>query len=186
MKNPSNPTSLLWVNSSTADVRDLSKLRREVMRKVALRRKLEPKYPHPNSRQLPLFLHDDGISQCIASSEQVHTVPEAEPHGQDGKDGNVGNVKSETSSPSMAEPDNHHLQLSATQTSMLAFTHPSKLTKCHLRFLDLSLLASLEVGQFTEQRLRECRESLSHSLGLKNLSYCHYVPFQYYNSILVR
>jgi hypothetical protein len=60
------------------------------------------------------------------------------------------------------------------------------LTKCNLDFLDLSLLASLEVGRYTGQRLLESPRNMSHFLGGKNWSYWGYVPFHYNQSVLVR
>jgi hypothetical protein len=60
------------------------------------------------------------------------------------------------------------------------------LKKCNLAFLDLSLLASLEVGRNTGQKLLENRQNISHFLKGKNWSYFQFVPFYYDQYDLIR
>src|ERR1700753_2926520 len=63
----SSSTSLLWISSTTSIApSDRSRIRREVMQKVALRRKKEPRRPHPNRRQIPTFLPKDDLDKTTA------------------------------------------------------------------------------------------------------------------------
>lgn len=64
--------------------------------------------------------------------------------------------------------------------------YPSMILKCNLDFVDLSSLASFEVGRYTGQRLIERPGSITHFLGGTTWSYCRYVPFYYAQSDLVR
>jgi hypothetical protein len=177
----SNSTELLWISSSCSDTpSDRSKLRREVMQKVALRRRKEPKRHHPNSRQLPVFITNDGLAESTASQKYNRKYDQAEIIDKDSC------LKPVELGSDIVYSDDIHPQTTLTQLLVFPCTSPSMLSKCNLDFLDLSLLASCEVGRYTGQRLLESPRSISHFLGGKNWSYCRYVPFHYSQSVLVR
>lgn len=150
------------------------------MQKVALRRKKEPKQRHPNSRQLPLFITNDVRSESTAQPGVVQNRNEAESSKEH------GSLPVRGSNSDTVEVHYFHSQANRTPLQGITTTYPSMLIKCQLGFLDLSLLASLEVGRYTGRKLLEHPQNLSHFLGGKNWSYCHYVPFQYQNSFLIR
>lgn len=165
----SSSTSLLWIEPYTSDApSNQSRQRREVMKKVASRRKEMHQRCHPNRRQLPIFVHnqDPGGS----SARQLHKL-------------NPNNAMI------LARDSNlhaQHLQTSLTQLQVASVICPPMLAKCELDFLELSSLAALEVGRFTGQRVLESPRSIAHFLGGKNWSYCRYVPSYYAESVLVR
>ena len=136
------------------------------MQTVALRRKQQPKHRHPNSRQLPRFAPD--LEQGAEAVEKASSI------------------QFQNTDLDFVQSDEFPSEPSLTDLRVFTITYPSMLTKSNLNFLDLSLLASLEVGRYTGQRLLENPQNLSHFLGGKNWSYCRYVPFYYNDSALVR
>jgi hypothetical protein len=170
-------TDLVWISSSTSGaLTDRSKVRRETMRQVALRRKAAPKQHHPNARQLPVFISStpekDTASKSSSSPPQepefLHRGGRIRPLGPD-FDINA------YCSPTTLMP-----------SLVSAGTYPTMLARCNLDCLDLSLLASLEVGRYTGQRLLESPRNLSHFLQGKNWSYFHHVPLYYGESVIIR
>lgn len=161
--------SLLWINPTTSTVPpDRAKIRREVMQKVAQKRKSGPKHRHPNSRQIPVFIvASDDASDSAIDQEQTQRSKAAK-------------------KPEMARFDEVCLQSGLTDMRAPAPAYPTILAKSNLRFLDLSLLASIGVGRYTGQRLFEAPQSISHFFEGKNWSYFHYVPLHYDQSVLIR
>lgn len=139
------------------------------MQKVALRRKREPKQHHPNSRQLPVFVRDDDAGESSGSQFLDRG----------------SRIQSENPDSAAVESDELRSQTSLTHLRVAA-VHPPMLVKSNLDFVELSSLASLEVGRYTGQRLIERSRSIAHFLGGTTWSYCRYVPFHYAQSVLVR
>lgn len=137
------------------------------MKKVALRRKEQPRQPHPNGRQLPIFLANLEISNDTLGPES------------DGDNSNTHIVDAECDNRYQFETGINHLKI-------LGITYPSIMTECNLCFLDLSLLASLDVGRYTGQRLLENPHNLPNFLGGSNWSYSSYIPSLYEHSVLIR
>jgi hypothetical protein len=166
----STSSELFWINSFTPNTpSDGSKHRREVMQKVALRRKGKSRQHHPNSRQLPVFIRGDDASK--SSKDKLFD--------------RYSHIQSENPCPAAVEPDELHLQTSLTQLRVAAM-HPSMLVRSNLDFADLSSLASLHVGRYTGQRLIERPRSIAHFLGGTSWSYCRYLSFYYAQSVLLR
>jgi hypothetical protein len=154
----STSSDLFWIETSTANASsDWSKRRRQVLQKVALKRRREPKQHHPNSRQLPVFIRDDDAgksseSQCFDKGRHV---------------------QSENPDSTAIKPDVLPSHTSLTQLRVAAM-HPPMLVQSNLDFVDLSSLASLEVGRYTGQRLIErpeasrisCEERLGHIVAM--------------------
>lgn len=164
------PVQLLWISPSTSKGRSSrSKLRRDVMQKVAIRRKQGPKRSHPNSRQLPVFLTSEGHAKTSLNGEieqevsKIRNFVGSEPQGPYGT----------------GHTDEMHLRI-------LPLIYPTMLVKCGLDFSDLSLLSSLEVGRYTGQRLLERPQNMVAFLGGKNWSYCQYMPALYSQSVLIQ
>ncbi|KKO98289.1 hypothetical protein THAR02_09612 [Trichoderma harzianum] len=144
-------TNLLWINPTTSTVPfDRAKIRRQVMQKVAQKRKRQPKHRHPNSRQIPVFIADEDFTGSATDRKQTETVDV-------------------TRIPAITSP-----------------AYPIMLAKTNLRFLDLSLLASVGVGRYTGQRLLENPQSIIHFFEGKNWSYFRYIPLHYDQSVLIR
>lgn len=166
-------TDLFWVESCTSDApSDTSKWlkrRRQVMQRVASRREKTLRQPHPNRRQLPVFVGD---RSAIASSESQSIDQGTCPR--------LG-----TLDPATAEFEKPHSLESLTHIRVAA-VYPSILVQANLDFTDLSSLASIEVGRYTGQRLVEWPRGITHFLRGTTWSYCHYVPFYYSQSALIR
>lgn len=177
----SKASDLIWIDSCTpGEPSDRSRNRRDVMRKVALRRKRGPNRPHPNSRQLPVFVQDDECN-CIPGS-QLQTVKPNRTRNFD-----YGSLlQSVASIPDDDEPPDSRSWAGLRQTRSPAI--PSQLVPagCSLEFADFSLLASPIVGRYTGQRLLENPKNLRYFLGGKNWSYCTYITSSSNQSDLVR
>lgn len=165
----STSPDLIWIGSSTTNSPyDRSKQRREVMQRIALRRKREPAKRHPNSRQLPLFIHHDDVG------------------GSRNQSTDVGNRLSPGNSDSTSTGSNDMISQPSLPRMGVAALYPSVLVKTNLDVVDLSSLASFEVGRYTGQRLMERPGSIKYFLGGSTWSYCRYIPFYYAQSALVR
>ena len=164
-----------WINSCASDTpSDRAMLKKCVMQKVALRRKVLPKKPHPNSRQLPVFLLNAGPAN------------ENENPMDDNGHNHIEGIQWQPSNSDVIESDDRYTPTHPKLSPALGTTCPPMLAKCNLDFLDLSILASHEVGRFTGPKLLETPQMLPHFLGRKTWSYCHYVPHYYSQSILIR
>jgi hypothetical protein len=163
------PTKFQWISSTSSAPFHQVKHRREVMQKLGLRRKEQPQHlRHPNGRQLPLFIANAKV--------RLDQMPQLAPLG-------VGNPpKPDSDSPSNDVPS----QPSLLNAIYLKPKNSSISEQTNLDFLGLSLLASLEVGRYTGQRLLENPQNLSFFLGGKNWSYCQYIPTHYGHSALIR
>jgi hypothetical protein len=152
-------SNLLWLDSSTSKApSDSSKQRREVMQKVALRRKREPKQRHPNSTQLPVFVHNDASGSS------------------GGRLGDQGS-SSQSGNPEPASFDSSDLELPQRLTPFGdGAMHPSVFVESNLDFVDLASLASLEVGRYMGQGILINPRSIACFLGGTTWSYCRYVP----------
>jgi hypothetical protein len=174
MNNPFSP-NFQWINSCASDPpSDRAMLKKRVMQKVALRRKLLPKKPHPNSRQFPVFLLDGG------------PVKENQPPEDDKGHKYVEGIRCQRSNSDAIESDDRYPPNNLNPSPALGTTCPPMLVKCNMDFLDLSILASHDVGRFTGPKLLETPQKLPHFLGRKTWSYCHYVPLYYSQSVLIR
>jgi hypothetical protein len=140
---------------------------------------MEPKKPHPNRRQLPVFISKDNSSETPTSQNDKNY------HSAEILDEN-SRLPSESSNNDLIESNKFHVQTGLTLSRALGSTCPPTLAKCNLDFRDLSLLASHEVGRYTGQKLLECPQSISNFLGRKTWSYCHYVPLHYSQCVLIR
>ncbi|KAL6805119.1 hypothetical protein J3E68DRAFT_387676 [Trichoderma sp. SZMC 28012] len=161
-------TNLLWINPTTSTVPfDRAKIRREVMQKVAQKRKRQPKHQHPNSRQIPVFIADEDFSGSATDRRQTETVDV-------------------TRIPAITSYDDVCLRADVAYLHTVSPAYPIMLAKTNLRFLDLSLLASVGVGRYTGQRLLENPQSITHFFEGKNWSYFRYIPLQYDQSVLIR
>lgn len=146
------------------------------MQKLASKRK-GPKRYHPNGLQLPIFLQgnlNESTTNQGKDKQEAHAIESS------------ACCQARVPDSDVCEFGYLHLQTSLTQLPISPNTYASLLVKSNLNFLDLSLLASLEVGRYTGQRLLEDPQNISHFLGGKNWSYCSYVPFHYDESALVR
>ncbi|KAL7940493.1 hypothetical protein V8C42DRAFT_362289 [Trichoderma barbatum] len=162
-------SNILWINPTTSTVPfDRAQIRREVMQKVAQKRKRGPQYRHPNSRQTPVFIPGDGLGNGVVNWKQPR----------------ISNVAKR--SPKDTSDDIVCMQTYLTIPRGLAPSYPTILAKTNLRFLDLSLLASVGVGRYTGQRLLETPQSISHFFEGKIWSYSCYVPLHYDESVLTR
>jgi hypothetical protein len=163
-------SNFLWIDASASNHLPGGGLRRrEVMQKLALRRKREPKQLHPNSRQLPVFIQsNDG-----AESSRDQMV------------GTTGHVSLDMPGRRIGDGAASSLPPSLT-TVHLAPVHPTMLVKANLDFVDLCSLASLEVGRYTGHRFLKQPHSIAFYLGGTTWSYCRYVPSLYSQSLLVR
>lgn len=159
--------NLVWINPTTTLPFDRAKVRREIMRKVAQKRKAEPKYRHPNSRQLPVFIPCDKPCDSAADHKPTETFNVAK-------------------RPTKAKSDDICLQTDITYLRTLASAYSTVLTKTNLHFLDLSLLTSVGVGRYTGQRLLESPQSISHFFKGRNWSYFQYIPLHYQQNVLIR
>ncbi|KAH8819431.1 hypothetical protein F5884DRAFT_892477 [Xylogone sp. PMI_703] len=164
-------TSLLWINPTVSNAPpSRSTLRREIMKTVATRRKREPKRSHPNGRQFPVFISNSGsASETLTNAQETERAIDM-----------VKAIEQDCYQISMDQ------SLSPAHFQFFALTPPSMLSKCNLGFRDLSLLASLEVGRYTGQRLLQNPQNISHFLGGKNWTYFRYVPSQYNQNIVIR
>jgi hypothetical protein len=114
----SNSTNLLWINSSGFNApRDRLKQRREVMQKVAWRRKQQPKQHHHNSVQLPLFILDD-LPEKTPSQKHKQT-----PNESDALDKNCF-AKTKTLDSNIVESADVYLNTSLTCLRVCATKHP--------------------------------------------------------------
>lgn len=170
----SKPVELLWINPATSkDRSSRSKVRQDVMQKVAWRRKQAPKRSHPNSRQLPLFLPIDShvdTSPGKKQEQKSNTISAGDIDYSKQQDGQWPNID---------HPGGMHMRV-------LPLIYPTMFVKCSLDFLDLSLLASLEIGRYTGPRLLERPQNMACFLGGKNWSYCRYMLALYGESVLIR
>jgi hypothetical protein len=184
-----NPTSmedstsiqLHWIDPSTSKSPfNRSKIRQEVMQKVALRRKEGPKQIHPNSRQLPIFIPHNKNRENRASggreekSHSVKIVP------QDSL------LLSENLKSDRFGSEEFDSLTSLTRMRVFAMTCPPLLAKFNLNILDLSLLASPDIGRYTGERLLQSPQNLAYFLGGRNWSFCRYVPRYYEQSVVVQ
>lgn len=161
-------TNLLWINPTTSTAPfDRAKIRREVMQKVAQKRKRQPKHQHPNSRQIPVFIADEDFSGSATDRRQPETVDV-------------------TRIPAITRYDDVCLRADVAYLHTVSPAYPIMLAKTNLRFLDLSLLASVGVGRYTGQRLLENPQSITHFFEGKNWSYFRYIPLHYDQSVLIR
>src|SRR6187402_1704574 len=152
----STSSDLFWIESSTSNApSDSSKRRREVMQKVALRRKRRPKQHHPNSRQLPVFIRDDDAGKSSASQFLDKG----------------SHIQTENPDSAAVKPDALSSRTSLTHLRVAAM-YPQMLVQSNLDFVDLSSLASLEVGRYTGQRLLERPQGIAHFLRGTTWSYC--------------
>jgi hypothetical protein len=142
-------------------------MKKDVMRNVALRRKMIPKKPHPNGRQLPVFIVDD------------------EPENRQKQYATTKSVRTHRLSSEFSHHDNLPPPF-VTFYPGLGTSPPTMLAQCNLDFRDLSILASHEVGRFTGRRLLENPGLFPHFLGKKNLSYCQFVPLHYGRNNCIR
>lgn len=150
------------------------------MQKVAWRRKQQPKQRHPNSIQLPFFVPDD-LPEKMASKKHAQVSNESDAICKSGC------AKTKILDPKTVESEAFYLNSSLTQLRVCTTDQSLIFIKCNLSFLKLSLLASKDVGRYTGQRLLESPEILPLFLGEGNQgSYCHYIPFHYDRSDLVR
>jgi hypothetical protein len=156
--------SLVWINPATTAPVDRARTRREIMQKVAQKRKAEPKPRHPNSRQLPVFISGD---ENRASYEHIQTLNVAK-------------------RPVRIRSDGVYIQTDTTYLRAPASTYSAILAKTNLDFLDLSLLTSVGVGRYTGQKLLENPQTISHFFGGRNWSYFQYIPMRYQQSVLIR
>jgi hypothetical protein len=174
MNNPFSP-NFQWINSCASDPpSERAMLKKRVMQKVALRRKWLPRKPHPNSRQFPVFLRNGGPAN------------ENETPKDDKEHNHIEGIQCQRSNSDAIESDDRYTPTNLKLSPALGTTCPPMLAKCNLDFLDLSILASHEVGRFTGPKLLETPEMLPHFLGRKTWSYCHYVPRYYSQSNLIR
>lgn len=144
------------------------------MQTVALRRRLLPKGPHPNSRQFPVFL----LNGSPANEKEN---PKDNKRHED-----IEGIQYQCSNSDVIESEDGYTPTIPKLSPTVGTTCPPMLAKCNLDFLDLSILASHEVGRFTGPKLLETPEMLPHFLGRKTWSYCHYVPLYYSQSNLIR
>jgi hypothetical protein len=146
----SNSAEFLWLNPSTSNaLSDSSISRREMMQKVALRRKKMPKIHHPNSRQLPLFVVIESIlAQNSLNQRQEKIFHGAEPLDKDGC------LQTRNANSSFVEIEASRFQPSLTQVRLSTVTYPSLFAKFNVYFRDLSILASWlhEIGLCTSTR----------------------------------
>lgn len=175
---------LLFVHATSANppIRS-SKIRRDVMQKVAMRRKREAKnrmQSHPNSRQLPVF-----VSAKLEKSVKAPFLCEAhlEQVGCYSKD---------------QEQEFDHLRrdktgyaydpfLQCVSPTLPIFANPPAiLMKANLGFLNFSTLASFEIGRYTGERLLATPSRFTNFLGTKSWSYFWYVPARYDSCALLR
>lgn len=164
------PINFQWIASTSSAPFHRVKHRREVMQKLGLRRKEQPKHVrHPNRRQLPSFVTND---QVRLEPKPQRELPNA---AQSSKSNSV--TFSSNDVPSQPSPVNT-IYLKPKRSTISAQTN--------LDFLGLSLLASLEVGRYTGQRLLKNPQNFSHFLGGKNWSYIQYIPANYGSSALIR
>lgn len=169
------PTKLQWFNSYASNQSlDRSTLNKVVMRKVALRRKLLPQKPYPKSRQFPVFMLNDG------------PVNETKGLQCDNRHDQVEGIQSQSLHSDAIESADPHTLTDLSLSPALGGTCPPILAKFNLDFLDLSILASNEVGQFNGLRVLEHPKMLPHFIGKKTWSYCHQIPRLYSQSILIR
>jgi hypothetical protein len=159
--------NLVWINPATTSPVDRAKTRREIMQKVAQKRKAEPKHRHPNSRQLPVFIPSDGLPESAAEYKQLQTFNVAE-------------------RPSQTKPDGVYIQTDTIYLRAPPTLYSAVLTKTNLHFLDLSLLTSVGVGRYTGQRLFENPQTIAHFFTGRIWSYFQYIPLHYQQSILIR
>ena len=165
----STPSNLLWIAPSTPDAPlDSSKRRQEVMQIAALRRG-QQRQPHPNRRQLPVYIRDDNASE----NSENKSLDKG------------GCVKHENRRSGAFESDELRSQISLTRLRVVA-PYQSMFVKSNLDFVDLASLVSFEVGRYTGQWLTERRRSIGSFLKRGTVwSYCRYVPFYYAQSALV-
>jgi hypothetical protein len=139
-----------------------------------------PKQHHPNSRQLPIFILNNELSESTASHKDKN----------ESFDFDMLNAYSlspfDNSESDIARSENFNSLTSLTQARVCATAYPSMLVKCKLDILDLSLLVSLEIGRYTGERLLRNPQNLVSFLGGKNWSFCRYIPHHYSQSDLVR
>lgn len=159
--------NLVWINPATTSPVDRAKTRREIMQKVAQKRRAEPKHRHPNSRQLPVFIPSNGLHESAAEYKQIQALDVAE-------------------RPSQTKPDGVYIHPDTTYLRTPTTTYSAVLAKTNLHFLDLSLLTSVGVGRYTGQRLLESPQTIAHFFTGRNWSYFQYVPLHYQQSVLIR
>lgn len=175
-------SSLFWIHSSVSDPpSERAKMRRQVTKNVALRRKNEPKHPHPNVRQYPVFVSSDSDLGGFAPGAKRLSN-----HDITGFANKNGSDRAGNSDVISAECDGFHGKIGMPISRGVRMICPEILVQCNLDFLDLSLLTSQLVGRFTGPRLLECPETIPHFLGNKARSYCQYVPFYYSQSAVIR
>jgi hypothetical protein len=136
------------------------------MRKVARRRERHRQNNHPNRGQFPAFFFSNTI-------DKVTTDQQSESESQRTLDQCLG-------SDDLPE----HTSIARLQPA--ANSYSTMLVKYNLCIVELSNLASLEVGRYTGMRLLERPKKLSHFLSGRNWSYLRHVPLLYERSIIVR
>lgn len=159
--------NLIWLDPMTSLPFDRAKIKREIMQRVAQKRKAEPKHRHPNSRQLPVFILRDDFCDSVAHYNQLQTFDLEK-------------------RPTKNMSDNVCLRTDMIPLRTLASTYSTVLAKTDLHFLDLSLLTSVGVGRYTGQRLLESPQNISHFFKGTNWSYFQYIPLHYQQSALIR
>ncbi|PTB37944.1 hypothetical protein M441DRAFT_173355 [Trichoderma asperellum CBS 433.97] len=159
--------NFIWINPTTTLPVDRAKTRRDIMQKVAQKRKAEPKYRHPNSRQLPLFIPRDDLCDSSAKYKESQTFNVTKRHAK---------TKSE----------DVFMRTDTTYLRTLTPTYSTVLAKTNLHFIDLSLLTSVGVGRYTGQRLLESPQIISHFFKGRNWSYFQYIPLHYQQNVLIR
>src|ERR1700761_4854451 len=168
-----------WIYASiSSPPSERAKIRRQVIKTIALRRKQEPKRPHPNVRQYPVFIPSDHLGGVIPSPEELRNRDIACT-----LDENVRQERGD-SDPAFVECGDFHGGIGMPISRALQIHCPEILAQCKLDFLDLSLLTSHQVGRFTGPKLLEHPRRISHFLGRKARSYCQYVPGHYGPSAL--
>ncbi|KAF2663801.1 hypothetical protein BT63DRAFT_430066 [Microthyrium microscopicum] len=173
-----NAYQLHWIDTTSSDGPfDRSKVRRQTMQKVALRRKNQPKKPHPNSRQVPIFIHVDQDNESQEHHKDEQTHPELEIIDADGY------LQSDDTI--IAGLTDLHC-LSRITYLPVDITYPSMPRRCKVDISDLSLLASIDVGRYTGEKLLRNPQNLVFFLGGKNWSFCRFIPFFYSRSTLVQ
>lgn len=155
------------MSPATTSPVDSAKTRREIMQKVAQKRKAEPKHRHPNSRQLPIFMPRYGFNESATEYKQVQALSMAE-------------------RPSQTKPESVHIQTDTLRLQTPSSAYSAVLAKTNLHFLDLSLLTSVGVGRYTGQRLLENPQTVAHFFKGRNWSYFQYIPLYYQQSVLIR
>jgi hypothetical protein len=162
----SSPTTLVWVESITSDrLSDRSRVKRDVMQKVARRRERQRRNKHPNKGQLPAFLID--------TLDKIPTEEQSE-------------SESQCFSDKFSHSDELHSFLSIERLQASPSSYSTLLAKYNLCIVDLSYLASLEVGRYTGMRLLERPKNITNFLSGRNWSYLRHVPLLYEQSTIVR